>query len=40
MTKTVKTQLPPIPPFWFENVQVVSKWFPVPGPNLPRGSSK
>lgn len=39
MTMTVKTPLPPKQMFWFENIQVVSKWYPAPGPGYPRGST-
>lgn len=39
MTFTVKTpRIVPIAPFWFENLQIASKWYPAPGPQWPRGS--
>lgn len=37
MATTVRVQLPPLAPFWFENIQIVSQYYPAPGPNLPRG---
>ena len=40
MTKTVSTPLPPCAPLWFENIQLASKWYPCPGPRLPRGNQK
>lgn len=41
MTKVVTTpKNPPVAPFWFENIQVVSLWYPAPGPQLPRGISR
>ena len=39
MTMTVKVPKKiPVAPFWFENLQIVSKWYPSPGPQYPRGS--
>ena len=36
--KTVKVpKNPPIAPLSFENIQLVSKWIPAPGPQLPTG---
>ena len=38
MTKTVQVaKTVPVAPFWFENIQVVSKLYTAPGPQYPRG---
>ena len=39
--KTVRVpKTVPVAPFWFENLQIASKWYPAPGPQLPTGSGK
>lgn len=38
MTKTVTRPLSaPCSPLWFENIQLANRFWPVPGPRLPRG---
>ncbi len=39
MTMTVKTPLPPKQMLWFENIQLANRFWPVPGPGYPRGST-
>lgn len=41
MTKTVRVpKTVPVAPFWFENLQIASKWYPAPGPQTPIGNGK
>ena len=30
----------PVAPLWFENIQLANRFWPVPGPQLPRGNKK
>ena len=41
MAKTVsRPKTVPIAPLWFENIQLANRFWPVPGPQLPRGSKR